>query len=121
MFLKSINWIDKDAQEAEIIVSDGKVDILCFSHPFKKNLGDNLTEPIYCLDANGIVVSEKSEPVATRVGSSYSYSVCAKLIDIPGKQVLLGGINLCLEDAHFPADIIENNYIRFSVSRFDLY
>ncbi|MDR1159579.1 MAG: hypothetical protein LBK69_03035 [Syntrophomonadaceae bacterium] len=121
MFVKSIDWIDEEAQEAEVIVSDGSVSILCFSHPFKKNVNDILAEPIHCLDAENVAVSEEQVAYANRSNTTFGYSICGKLADKENKIALLGNIKLCLEDAYIPDSIPEGSFIAFDVSRFDLY
>jgi len=121
MFIKSVEWIDKDSQEAEIIVSDGEFDILCFSHPFTKNINDKLSEPIFCFDATDIMITDESQLLANRDGNSYRYFVRGKLFDKSKKIVKLGELTLCIEDSYVPTDILENSFIEFSVSRFNLY
>ena len=121
MFIKSVEWIDKDAQEAEIVVSDGKIDILCFSHPFTKNVGVELLEPIFCFDVTDIMITRESQILVKRDGDSYRYFVRGKLFDKNEKIVKLGGLTLCIEDSYIPKDLSENNIIEFSVSRFNLY
>lgn len=121
MFIKSVNWIDKDAQEAEVIVSDGEIDILCFSQPFKKYIGDSLLDPIYCFDTTDIMITDEHNSFTIRDGNTFRYSLCGKLIDKNKKKVILGGLTLCLEDAYLPGDILQKSFIKFSVSRLDLY
>jgi len=121
MFIKSVEWLDKEAQEAEIIVSDGEFEILCFSHPFTKNINDKLSDPIFCIDATDIMISDESRLLVNRDGNSYRYFVRGKLSDKNKKIVKLGGLILCIEDSYFPVDILENSIVEFSVSRFNLY
>ena len=103
MFIKSVEWIDKDAKEAEIIVSDGKFDILCFSHPFTENVTDKLLEPIYCFDVTDIMITIKSQLLVNRDGNSYRYFVRGRLFDKSNKMVKVGELALCFENM----DVIE--------------
>lgn len=121
MFIKSINWINEEALEAEVTVSDNHIDILCFSHPFKKNIGETLTDPIYCLDVGNVILSDEEITCANRNNSTFGYLIRGKLINKESKLVLLGNIELCLEDAYIPDSIPEHCFIEFDVSRFDLY
>lgn len=121
MFIKSINWIDKEIQEAEVIVSDGLIEILCFSHPFNKSVKDKLSEPIYCIGVENIVISDKQSVQAIKNNESFGYSLRGKFIDKFNKKVLLGNIELCMEDVHIPADIPEFSYIEFDVDRLSIY
>lgn len=121
MFIKSINWIDEEALEAEVTVSDNYIDILCFSHPFKKNIGETLTDSIYCFDVENVILSDKEITCANKNNNTFEYSIRGKLINKENKIVLLGNIKLCLEDAYIPDSIPEHCFIEFNVSRFDLY
>lgn len=121
MFIKSINWIDEEALEAEVTVSDNNIDILCFSHPFKKNIGEILIDPIYCFDVENVILSDKEITCASKNNSTFGYSVRGRLINKESKLVLLGNIKLCLEDTYISDSIPEYCFIEFDVSRFDLY
>lgn len=121
MFVKSINWIDEEALEAVVTVSDNYIDILCFSHPFKKSIGETLIDPIYCFDAENVILSHEEITSANKNNSTFGYSIRGKLISKENKLVLLGNIKLCLEDAYIPDSILEGCFIEFDVSRFDLY
>ena len=121
MFIESISWIDEESQEAEVIVSDGHISVLCFSHPFNKNVGDSLTEPIYCLDAENIIIANERVYNAKKGDSAFGYSICGKLIEKNSNTILLGNIELCLEDAYMPTDIPEGSFVEFDVTRLSLY
>lgn len=121
MFIKSINWIDEEALEAEVTVSDNCIDILCFSHPLQKTIGETLIDPIYCLDAENVMLSYEKITCADKNNSTFGYSIRGKLISKESKLVLLGNIKLCLEDAYIPDGIPEGSFIEFDVPRFDLY
>lgn len=121
MFIKSINWIDKDLQEAEIIVSDGQIEVLCFSHPFQKAINAVLEEPIHCLYAENLVLTQEQSISINKSNGYFGYSLRGKLIDKKNKLVRLGDIIICLEDAYISDSIPKNSYVEFDVSRLDLY
>ena len=75
MFVKSINWIDEEALEAEVTVSDNYIDIICFSHPFKKSIGEMLIDPIYCFDAENVILSYVETTSACKHNSTFGYSI----------------------------------------------
>jgi hypothetical protein len=120
VFIKFIEWLDEENREAEVMVTDGVFDVLCFSHPFNKTLNDVLTEPLYCLDANQIVISNEQVAFANKGSISYGYSICGKLIDKKKQLILLGKIMMCLDSSDIPKDICEGDFIEFSVLRLDL-
>ncbi|AOY76022.1 hypothetical protein [Clostridium formicaceticum] len=121
MFIKSVNWIDEESQEAEVVVSDNSFELLCFSHPFRNKLGEELIEPIYCFDVSNVVLAFEQIPYAKKNKNSYGYSIRGLFINKDDKIVLIGNIKLCLEDGKIPSDISEGEYIEFDVSRLDVY
>jgi len=121
MFISSIQWIDEENQEAEVFVSDGYFNLKCFSHPFSKNVKDNLTEPIYCLDVENVVIAYEQVPYVKKSDTIFGYFICGKFIDKKNKLILLGSIKLCLECAYIPNDIPEGVFVEFTVSRLSIY
>lgn len=123
MYIKSIFWLDRESREAEVTVSDGHVSLLCFSHPCNKDINDNLSEPIHCLDAKNIVLALNNEAEGYEKDENdyFASSICGKLIDKKNQIVLLGAIKLCLDNADMPGDILEGSYISFRASRLDVF
>ena len=121
MYVKTINWIDKNSREAEVIVSDGCIELLCFSHPFKNSINEKLEEPIHCFDVDNVALAQNQRTYANKKSSYFGYTLCGKLVDKDNKLVYLGNIKLCLESAYISNDIPEGSYIELSVSRLDIY
>ncbi len=121
MFIKSINWIDKNSQEADVVVSDNTYDLICFSYPFFKSAGEKLTEPLYCYGVENIVISDEKDFDIKKGDSFYNYFIRGKLINKFDKIVQLNNINLCLDDAYVPNDIDEGRFIEFDVARLNIF
>lgn len=121
MFAKSVSWIDEESLEAEVTVSDNHIDVLCFSQPFKKSIGEILSEPIYCLNLENVFLSEEKNSYIKKNNSSFGYSIRGELINKEEQLVRLGDIILCLEDGYIPNDIAVHHFIEFDVSRLNLY
>ena len=51
--IENVNWLSKTAQEAEVCLSDGYFQIVCFSQPFY----DEVKLPLYAININNIVCS----------------------------------------------------------------
>lgn len=107
---------DEDAQEADILVSDGNFSVLCYAHPFVT--GDAKFELI-CFMAEDIMRApdntcyvEKSED------GYYAYKMCGRIIDLSKGLVAVGDIVLEIAD-YIPKDIEEGEYIEFTVVRID--
>ncbi|EHM7983023.1 hypothetical protein [Elizabethkingia anophelis] len=45
--VNKIEWLSKEAKEAEVYLSDDNFNIICFAHPFDKSIGDPITQPLY--------------------------------------------------------------------------
>lgn len=121
MFIKNIKWIEKDAKEAEIIISDDAFDILCFSCPLEKKLGEKLEDPLYCFIVKNVVLSDKNIFYVNKEKGIFDYSICGKLEHKTkdGKIVMVNEIKLHIND-YIPNDIVPGDYIEFYVSRIDL-
>jgi hypothetical protein len=56
MYVKCIDWIDKDAKEALVSVTDGTYECLAFCHPCRIEIGNSLFLPLCALDARSVVL-----------------------------------------------------------------
>ncbi|HBM3499323.1 TPA: hypothetical protein LWG67_002737, partial [Listeria innocua] len=48
--VKSIYWLDEAAKEADVVLTDGEYNVVCFSHPCELALNGLYNELIYCFD-----------------------------------------------------------------------
>lgn len=121
MFVKDISWIDYSCKEATVIISDGTYNVICFSHPCSYAVGQIVTEPLECFDADNIVVSncEKYEVIKTE--ECFTYQLNGKLINKTAGIVQLGEIVIRLNGHLIPGDIDNGSYVSFTVSRLDLW
>ncbi|SEN50337.1 hypothetical protein SAMN04489762_2408 [Terribacillus saccharophilus] len=114
-------WLSKEALEAEITVSDGAHNIMCFSQPFQYELGSNLDEPLYCFNVTELVRSKDNIPYVEKLNDHFSYRLTCKMHDKENQQVLLGKILLELDNDTIPGDILEDDFITFECQRIDIY
>ncbi len=120
VFIKKILWFDVTSEEAQVIVSDGEIDVICFSHPFTRKLLEPLHTPVCCLDISHIVISKERAMCAIKNGSYWGYWVRGKLLHRKLGKVCVGKIILEVDASCIPCDIIDGAVIEFEVSRFDL-
>lgn len=120
MKVKKIDWLSLEASEAEVIVTDGEFDLVCFSHPFNYQLGSNLKEPIYSFDTNNIVKSDRQIYTLEKLDDNFSYQITGKLVDKQRGRIMLGKLFIELDEDIIPGDIEKNDFISFSSSRFDI-
>ena len=111
----------EDLIEAEVVVTDGKYDLLCFCHPCFYKTNDIISEPLHCLGADNIVISEENEYFAHRIGETFEYHVCGCLSDKETGTVYVGKVLISVRTNLIPKDIPQGAYIEFDVARFDLY
>ena len=73
MFIKLVEWINEDIREAEVTVSDGFYNIVCFSHPFNKGINDTISEPLNCIEVKNVVTSKRQILYANKDSTSFEY------------------------------------------------
>lgn len=120
MFIKEIKNYDVEAQEADIVVSDGKNSILCYAHPFK--IKENIIFSLYAFGAKEIMKVNKNSYLIEKLDESYyAYHFRGKIIDIKNKLtiILINDIQLEMDD-YIPNDLTINDFIEFSILRIDL-
>jgi len=119
--IKKINWISQEALEAEVVVTDGELEIMCFAQPLNYLEESELIEPIYCLNVSNLVKAEKSEYSIEKLDDYFAYRLIGKLIDKRYEKVKLGELLLELDNNLLPGDINEGDFISFCCQRLDIY
>ncbi|MCP4745962.1 MAG: hypothetical protein GY874_07450 [Desulfobacteraceae bacterium] len=119
--VKEIKWISKEALEAEVIITDGQFELLCFSHPFEKKKGEQLTEPLTALDPDKIVKLGTPSSHIEKLGNTFDYLIAGKLIRKKSGYMRLGDIIIEIDSHAIPGDIKEDDYISFRCNRLDIY
>lgn len=61
MRIHKIDWISKEALEAEVIVTDGTFNVVCFAQPLTYQEDSELGEPVYCFGTTNIVRADDNE------------------------------------------------------------
>lgn len=119
--VKEINWISKEALEAEVIVTDGQFELLCFSHPLEKEKGEQLTEPLSALDPDKVVRLETPRLHIKKLDNTFDYLIEGKLIDKESGHVRLGEIIIAVGSHAIPGDLEDGDYISFICDRLDTH
>ncbi|TKI53417.1 hypothetical protein FC756_24035 [Lysinibacillus mangiferihumi] len=121
MKIKKIHWISQESLEAEVVVTDGEFEIICFAQPLNYLEESNLIESIYCFNVSDLVKAEKSEYSIEKLDNYFAYRLIGKLIDKQNEQVKLGELLLELENNLLPGDINEGDFVSFCCQRLDIY
>ena len=116
-----INWLSQEGKEAEVYLFDDNFNIICFSHPLNKKIGDEITLPLYALNAKKIYrVNGEKRFLVEKGASDFGYKLSGEVIDKSKNQVKIGKFIIEL-DISLPSDIEVNNYVSFICDRIDLY
>ena len=118
-----LEWLSKEAKEAELVVSDGINNCLVFSQPCSLRLGQVITEPLHAFDIENlmnVIDTEKYESINKTDESYFSYYCIARVIDKSKSIVSIGGIVINLE-CQIPNWAYEGDLIEFKCSRLDIW
>lgn len=116
MFIKKINDYDIEAREADIIISDGEYEILCYAQPF---INKNAKFTLCAFEADNIIRSSEYNSFVKKTDDGfYSYRLQGKVVNRKKRLVAIGKIVIEIND-NIPGDIEENEIIAFSTTRID--
>ena len=118
MLISSIKHRSNQDKEADILVTDGEYQLLCYAQPF--SLEECQTE-VAALYAFGCENIEKSENCAVNIVEQtdyYAYELSAEVLSKVEQTVKLGQLVLHL-DATIPGDIQNGDYVTFRLQRID--
>ena len=121
MYIKNILYYDDLSGEADIIVTDGTFDLICFAWNFESEVGDTsfTLTPFECSD---VMTSEDTEYLVQKLeGERYEYKLQGKLIDVEKDigTVQIGGI-IIKDIRYIPKDIKIGEYVEFKIFRMEL-
>ncbi|MDE7182312.1 MAG: hypothetical protein K2O41_04675 [Clostridia bacterium] len=116
MYVKKVLNYDESSTEAEVIVSDGEFEILCYAWGFNPNCTVG-----FSLSAFLVTDVEKSDGrKCYAVPNSRSYfacDICGRLIE--GGKISVGSILIDVDIKDIPKDIKLNDYVKLSCTRID--
>lgn len=114
-----IDWLSKDAKEAEVYLSDGDFSIVCFSHPLNQIVGDVVRLPIYALNARYILKGDEMFLIE-KVLSVFGYKISGRVVNIDNNLIKVGEFIIEL-DVSLPNDIQIDDFVLFTCDRIDIY
>ncbi len=120
MKIKNIKWICIDSAEADVVITDGEYDIICFSHPCNYSVGMIVNEELSTLNAKNVMRHDRKEYIVNQSLNGNSNYFVGQLINKSDKIVSIGDFQIEI-DSYIPNDINDGEYIQFSCSRVDLY
>lgn len=110
---------DKKGKEAEVIVSDGAYEMLCYAYPTDAiEIGMYVSGLSACLCDN-ISRAAEQHCAVSKPAPYFAYSLTGRVFSKQDRIVQVGGLKIEL-DAHLPNDISDGEYVSFDVLRLDL-
>lgn len=114
----TVEWLDTDAKEAVVTVSDGKHSLRCFAHPFHGARGAAVACPLATLGAEHVTrVTGRSENVRP-VGTAFRCEVAGVVAATSPPTVKVGDLLVEL-DVPLPGDVGIGDTVEFVAARID--
>ncbi len=121
MYIKRIEWIDKEEKEAILKVSCNKKNIVCFAYPCLYNVGDILNDPLECLDCHEIIECDEARYSIEKLEGKFKYRLKGKIKDIQNGIMEVYGFDIHIDRSRVPGDIINGMYVQLVTSRIDIW
>lgn len=118
MHISDIVEYNKSDNEADILVSDGHYQLLCYVYPVK---AISVKQNVRCISGfacSNITRIEHDNYDAIKLSQYYAYELHAKVVSRKENVVSIGALRIYL-DTVIPGDICDNDYVSFSVMRLD--
>ena len=116
MQMKEIYDYDPEAQEANVLVTDGKYEILCYASSFK-NSNKNFELSAFMVES--VIKADKESYFVEKISDSFfAYKLQGRLIDIEKRIFAVGKIRIELENV-IPKDLKNGDFVQVIVGRID--
>lgn len=118
MFISDVLHFSKEDSEAEVSVSDGQYSVNCYAYPVNMITVKQHIDTILGFECTNITKSDIEKYEIQKLPSYYAYLLTAQVTDKERGIVRLGELYISMDSA-IPKDIINGEYISFSVVRLD--
>lgn len=119
MYVQDVLRFDKSEKEAELIVSDGTYEVLCYAHPIDAVKTGMTVSGLSGFSCTNVVRAAEQRCAVSKLPSYFAYSITGKLISKQEGIVQINNLKINV-DAHIPNDLSNGEYISFDVLRLDL-
>ncbi|WAC71214.1 hypothetical protein OU995_16625 [Roseateles sp. SL47] len=121
MRVEYIEWISREAEEAEVVVSHGHFSCRAFSQPCLLSVGQVLEQPLHVFGAKNIMRSAAEEQsIELQVEGGLAHKVTGIFKDSQSKRIIVGGIEMVLDD-YIPGGLQVGDMIDFECARIDVW
>jgi hypothetical protein len=119
VIIEKIEWLSKEAREAEVIITHGTYSCLAFSCPCKYEIGENIYQPLHGIFCENIYRALENKMLIQKVGNGYFRHIgVGEIISHVRKLIRIGGLFIILEI--LPKDLRDGEYVEFICGRLDL-
>ena len=119
MYIQDILHFDKGGKEAEVIVSDGVYEVLCYAFPIDAVRIGMAISGLSGYSCSNVVRAVKRRYAVSKLSPYFAYSMTGKVFSIQERIIHVGDLKVSL-DAYIPNDISNGEYVSFDVQRLDL-
>ena len=118
MYIADIIYFNKEDSEAEVSVSDGRNTVNCYAYPCDTVSVKQHVNTIYGFGCTNIIRVNKSKYDIKKLPQHFAYQLVAQVVDTESRIVRIDDLFIHL-DGYIPKDIMNGEYIAFSVIRLD--
>lgn len=118
MYVTNIIYFSKKDSEAEVSISDGHYTVNCYAYPCGIVLVNQPVSAIYGFECSNIIRVNETIYAIKKLSQHYAYQFVARVVDNESGIVRIGDLFINLDNT-IPKDIMNAEYISFSVLRLD--
>ena len=119
MHIQKIMRFDKKSKEAEVIVSDGAYEILCYAFPIDTIRIGMIVGGLSGFSCGNVVRAVRQHCAVSKLPSYFAYHMTGIVLSKQERIVCVGGLKIRLDES-IPNDISDGEYVSFEVQRLDL-
>lgn len=119
MYIQDVLHFNQSGKEAELIVSDGVYEVLCYAYPIDAVKTGMTISGLSGFSCTNVVRADEQRYAVSKLPSYFAYNLTGKLISKQKRIVQVNNLKISL-DAHIPNDLSDGEYVSFDVLRLDL-
>jgi hypothetical protein len=121
MKIEKINWISREGQEAEVLVSDGDCVCAVFCQPCEYEEQALVAGPLHAFMTKHVMLSRRESISLKRIDTKlFAYECTAHVLDSLRALVSIGSLEIELDD-RIPAGVNNGDLVDFECSRIDIW
>jgi len=118
MYIKEFKDFDSDSGEADVIVTDGLHELMCYCHPINNTKVGTIVEKVSTLFAENIMRVDSQKYLIKKESEHYAYLLQGKVLSCDEPLIGIGELIVEL-DKPLPKDIKQGEFVELEVYRLD--